>query len=162
MQAKYLVQFPSFWVCYRCKSRYFLSLSLSSFGHSVLQRETSLKFEWNAHTHFQIFNPQLNSTQILPGTRLKMIHQRWRWLDMVNALISLETQNSDWKPSTDKNPWIYKPHVWNPPKDPFLRANQIPFSNNKPKSPNPYNTNGNLISKRTYKAKIEKLKREGK
>ena len=127
MQAKYLVQFPSFWVCYRCKSMYFLSLSLSSFGHSVLQRETSLKFEWNAHTHFQIFNPQLNSTQILPGTRLKMIHQRWRWLDMVNALISLETQNSDWKPSTDKNPWIYKPHVWNPPKDPFFRANQNPI-----------------------------------
>ena len=48
------------------------------------------------------------------------------------------------------------------PKTHFLEQIKIPLSNNKPRSPNPYNTNGNLISKCTYKAKIEKLKREGK
>ena len=48
------------------------------------------------------------------------------------------------------------------PQTHFLEQIKIPFSNNKPKSPNPYNTNGNLISKCTYKAKIEKLKRKGK
>ena len=48
------------------------------------------------------------------------------------------------------------------PQTHFLEQIKIPFLNNKPKSPNPYNTNGNLISKRIYKAKIEKLKREGK
>ena len=48
------------------------------------------------------------------------------------------------------------------PQTHFLEQIKIPFLNNKPKSPNPDNINGNLVSKRTYKAKTEKLKREGK
>ena len=48
------------------------------------------------------------------------------------------------------------------PQTHFWEQIKIPFSNNKPRSPNPHDTNGNLIYKRTYKAKIEKLKREGK
>ena len=48
------------------------------------------------------------------------------------------------------------------PQTHFLEQIKIPFLNNKPKSQNPDNTNGNLVSKRTYKAKTEKIKKRRK